>query len=366
MKRSSLLNRRSGFTLVELLVVIAIIGILVALLLPAVQAAREAARRIQCTNNLKQLGLATHNFHDTYNGLPPLALGDGRASYFIHILPFGEAGNVYNLYNGGNASVNTGISMPMTTTNFTNLSPVEQDAASSIKWMSCPSRRSGIQKSSGASPYIGPVGDYAVVFLDQDLNSLGAPNGVTPGTSESYSNHLAPCPGGDSVNVQKGAIRLAYLDCTATPSDPTSAPFVNPRYQTWKPRDTFARITDGTANVFLVGEKHLRNGELNKWSGTTSPAYQQDGTYMAEQSSPALMMSGIQRNIRFNIGKGPNDKTNNSTTNAETQFGFGSWHSGVTQFLRGDGSVHAVSWNTSANILNKFGHCQDGLTIDES
>jgi len=114
----------SGFTLVELLVVIAIIGILVALLLPAVQAAREAARRMQCSNNLKQIGLALHNYHDTYKAFPPRKGGTtaaftggtarnnsngGRLSAFIMLLPFYEqnplaeviktgdpAGTIYN------------------------------------------------------------------------------------------------------------------------------------------------------------------------------------------------------------------------------------------------------------------------------
>ncbi len=107
--------RRGGFTLVELLVVIAIIGILVALLLPAVQAAREAARRSQCTNNQKQVVLAVHNLHDTYTTLPPMsapcadgtnagcltpansAFGQHNYTLFHFLLPYIEAKNIYDL-----------------------------------------------------------------------------------------------------------------------------------------------------------------------------------------------------------------------------------------------------------------------------
>ena len=90
-------HRRSqqvGFTLVELLVVIAIIGVLVALLLPAVQAAREAARRAQCLNNCRQIGLATHNYHDTRQELPPSRIVDGWLTWAGLILPYIEQSNI--------------------------------------------------------------------------------------------------------------------------------------------------------------------------------------------------------------------------------------------------------------------------------
>jgi prepilin-type N-terminal cleavage/methylation domain-containing protein/prepilin-type processing-associated H-X9-DG protein len=101
-------RQRNGFTLVELLVVIAIIGVLVGLLLPAVQAAREAARRMQCSNNLKQMGLAVHNFDSTYKKLPTSgqcgSTGSTTTPYMIHstatyLLPYIEQQNLYNMFN---------------------------------------------------------------------------------------------------------------------------------------------------------------------------------------------------------------------------------------------------------------------------
>jgi len=90
---------RRGFTLIELLVVIAIIAVLIALLLPAVQSAREAARRAQCVNNLKQIGLAVHNYHDTNNSFPPARKGCCWGTWNIFILPYIEQGSAYNAWN---------------------------------------------------------------------------------------------------------------------------------------------------------------------------------------------------------------------------------------------------------------------------
>ncbi len=343
-------NRRTaGFTLVELLVVIAIIGILVALLLPAVQAAREAARRSQCVNNLKQIGLATHNFHDTYNGLPPLSLGDNRATFHVFVMPFAEATNVYNLFSGGNAATNTSLCNEMMGSapgNWQKLNVSEQDAASSIKFFACPSRRSGVQKSSSTDQnYMGPNSDYSVVFIDCDLTDAG-PIGTAPAVAN-WGTHSNACVSAQ-VELQKGALRLATVDCANFSACP------------WRPRDTFARITDGTSNTILVGEKHLRTGELNKYANSVD---QQDSVYLFESGSSRLW--GATRNMRLPIGKGPRAFVTPTGQGPQQHYGFGSWHSGVNQFLKGDGSVQAYSWNTAEIILCKLAHVQDGLTISE-
>ncbi|QDV68729.1 hypothetical protein Poly24_24420 [Rosistilla carotiformis] len=149
-------SHRTGFTLVELLVVIAIIGILVGLLLPAVQAAREAARRMSCGNNLKQLGLAFHNYHDTYQFFPPGITGTtsgtntngGRLSPFVGMLPFIEQQAMYDQIQGNGGQ--TGPPWASTTWWDADLAALQ-----------CPSD-SGLQdRDRGKSSYVCNHGDRA-------------------------------------------------------------------------------------------------------------------------------------------------------------------------------------------------------------
>jgi prepilin-type N-terminal cleavage/methylation domain-containing protein len=185
-------NGTLGFTLVELLVVIAIIGVLVALLLPAVQSAREASRRMSCQNNLKQIALAVHNYHDTHKQLPPASMNASLAgsSGFAAILPYLEQGNLYQQYD-----FSKGNSDPA------NLQVVSQR----IKTYLCPSCLF-IRK---------------VPVADCDANNRA------PGT---YAFSTST---GDPYGISDGAIVNANT-----------------------PPTRLASVTDGTSNTFLAGECH--------------------------------------------------------------------------------------------------------------
>jgi prepilin-type N-terminal cleavage/methylation domain-containing protein len=166
---------RSAFTLVELLVVIAIIGVLVALLLPAVQAAREAARRSQCSNNLKQYGLALHNYHDSFKVFPPRRGGTSgtiandpprimanydRASAFLFLLPFLEQKNTSDFIAGGGKTSN-GISIPPGGPAgwYGSSQGTYEPWATQLKILICPSDRIIVGGANAHNSYAFSIGD---------------------------------------------------------------------------------------------------------------------------------------------------------------------------------------------------------------
>lgn len=302
---------RNAFTLVELLVVIAIIGVLVALLLPAVQAAREAARRTQCINHLKQIGLACHNYNDTFGALPN-SRRDANYTWMVVILPQIEQSALYAKWN-----VNSG--------NFYNQQPECRETKINVYY--CPSRRSAgsakwvdePQDNQTSPLYKSAVGDYALSTGNSAVNGgdywqwngQDTPaNGVAVLWNGNMSTTPAVLPGGPSFKV--------------TP---------------------LREITDGTSNTLLAGDKHVNIKKLYTPGGGDGGAYNGDKGH-----SHRAVGSNVP------LSKGPQDTTNRA---------FGSWHTNVTNFVLVDGSVRSIQNNANATMLGFMAGKDDGEVIKE-
>ena len=304
MKTSTRAHR--GFTLIELLVVIAIIAILIALLLPAVQQAREAARRTQCKNNLKQIGLALHNYHDTSRVFPPgwIAVDENRrpsahegtsgVAWGTMILPYMEQTNIYNQFNA-----NVPLTDPLNAAFLRNQIPA-------YKCPSDPQPAFFTIAEEGGGPDLAelPIANYIGSFGTEELD--GCEN--TPG---------------DLPVMADGTCR-------------GNGPFYH------NSRVRISDITDGTSSTFLVGErKTVANLDwFTSW--------------------PGMITEGEEA---FQRVCGSADHTPNHPSMHFDDFS--SVHTGGAQFCLGDGSVRFISENIDRGVYQSLATIQGGEVVGE-
>ena len=332
-----MLNRHHrGFTLVELLVVIAIIGVLVALLLPAVQAARESARRAQCSSHLKQIGLALQMHHDTYQRLPNSRRRYDYITWAAEIWPFLEAGNIATVWDRTQ----------------TYYGQTDEARRAQVPIYYCPSRRSPPQLSetgdndqgvAGGENFPGALGDYACNTGDT------SPDASTNDNTYERSDGSLKEPTGPFRFSGHGGDGSANSGPVTPGVDDLSA--INLVYKV-----NFKQIEDGLSNTIFVGEKHVpTDGPNGSWFGHIRA--KDNSIYNADFWSSIGRKGGHLKPISQ-----PSDGSDNPTSTYTHTFG--SWHPGVCQFVFGDGAVHTISLDIDVYMLGQICNKADGKTVD--
>ena len=329
------MKRKNGFTLVELLVVIAIIGILIALLLPAVQAAREAARRLECSNHLKQIGLAWHNHHDAHGHFPTGGwgwgwIGDPDQGYGIE-QPGGWPYNVVEYMELGEIR-DLGAGLSVTPKKLA----LKQLQGIAVAAFHCPSRRAAVptKPKKHWSPinayysYPDPVakGDYAASTGDASVTDLDKGPGSLDVGLKSY-NWKSVDGHDDGVCYQRSLVKIDD-------------------------------ISDGTSNTYMVGEKYLvpTSYDGQPEAGSSSPEY--------DMGDNEVIWTGYNRDFHRSTYRLPLQDTNGYVDAYGTMFG--SSHAGGFNMCMCDGSVRSISYEISHPTHKNLGNKADGNVIDKT
>lgn len=312
--------QQHAFTLVELLVVIAIIGILVALLLPAIQAAREAARRAQCSNNLKQIGLAVQNYHDARKSLPPMRVADHQQTWLVLILPYLEEQQISSLWDP-----KLGCFYDQTL----------QFRTAAINALFCPSQyhESRLIAAQPDSVHSHPRNDPAAPGTAGYQGSISDYRAVAGSTCVVYHNDPAvaakPMHWDLFDNSSGHLVDGPMPQCRSKDVRYTTSP--NTRgVLSFTALTSFKNITDGTSKTVLSGEVGRRQSESGQaFNGDYDP-----GVWLGEKNP------FCQRCLQ-NAAEGGDG-------------GFGGAHSGIVMFAMCDGSVQAISRSTDLAVLDRM------------
>ncbi len=325
---------RRGFTLIELLVVIAIIAVLIALLLPAVQQAREAARRSQCKNNLKQLGLAMFNYEETHKCFPPnqgllgTAVWDvnGKGTHLVQLLPFIDSAPLYN-------NINFAAAGPPYTTVLPSGSLLR---STTLPVLMCPSdTRPALNGDSALTNYAGSIG----TAWQQSANGCNIAtivgSGDTNGDGEDWYGN-----GGTNF----GLVRTDYADSNGCSGMVARS--------AWCCKTSY--VTDGLSNTIMMGEiRPMCERDFSArgwvysdalWMATTAPL-----NYPTCTDDPGFGSTPCRQNA----------------LNWNTTMGFKSKHTGGVHFVMGDGTVRFISQTIDHPTYQRLGDRHDGRTVGE-